>query len=376
MRPGGRHQPHDRQRGHALAAAGLADDGQRAAGLDREADAVDGRRTRRRRCGKVVRRSRTSSRAVIQPRRPPGVGVEALDARPRSRRGRVHPPGRAGRPGRRRRAGSARRLTSYRRCSSAIGSAWSSTRRSRSGWSSSPWMRSAADCLPRLSPPAASPAAIAAISRSASGRPALATKASAVACEHLRPGQHVAGDAEIVACRCGRTSRRRPRRCAPRRARGGRARAAGAARARRRRRSAPPPPAAGARPCASSASAGAGRTAGSSAPAWRSAPTPRRLCTHKRADREEAAGDGDAEAAVGVAREDRPGHLLCPVARPQAEAISASSMIATAHVQPAAAPQISCGKKRRSRRPAAPRGCAASRCGCSRCRVRPCALPR
>ena len=42
-------------------------------------------------------------------------------------------------------------------------------------------MRSAADCLPRLSPPAASPACMALIRRSASGCPALAAKASAVA---------------------------------------------------------------------------------------------------------------------------------------------------------------------------------------------------
>ena len=37
------HQAHDRERGHALAAARLADDGERLARLDREADAVDGR---------------------------------------------------------------------------------------------------------------------------------------------------------------------------------------------------------------------------------------------------------------------------------------------------------------------------------------------
>ena len=35
-------QPHDRERGHRLAAAGLADDAERAARLDREVDAVDG----------------------------------------------------------------------------------------------------------------------------------------------------------------------------------------------------------------------------------------------------------------------------------------------------------------------------------------------
>ena len=36
-----RHQPHDRQRGHALAAAGLADDGQRLAAANAERDVVD-----------------------------------------------------------------------------------------------------------------------------------------------------------------------------------------------------------------------------------------------------------------------------------------------------------------------------------------------
>jgi len=57
------------------------------------------------------------------------------------------------------------RLTFSRRSSSASGSAWSSTRRLRSGHSSSPQITSAADCLPRLSPPAASPARNAAMSR-------------------------------------------------------------------------------------------------------------------------------------------------------------------------------------------------------------------
>ena len=43
MRPGRiAHQAHDRQRGHRLAAARLADDAERAAGREREADAVDG----------------------------------------------------------------------------------------------------------------------------------------------------------------------------------------------------------------------------------------------------------------------------------------------------------------------------------------------
>ena len=37
-----RHQSHDRQRRHALAAAGLADDAQRAARLQAEANAIDG----------------------------------------------------------------------------------------------------------------------------------------------------------------------------------------------------------------------------------------------------------------------------------------------------------------------------------------------
>ena len=36
-----RHEAHDRQRGHALAAARFADDAERASGLEREADAVD-----------------------------------------------------------------------------------------------------------------------------------------------------------------------------------------------------------------------------------------------------------------------------------------------------------------------------------------------
>ncbi len=44
-----------------------------------------------------------------------------------------------------------------------------------------PWINSAAACLPRLSPPAASPAASAAIRRSANGRSAPAAYAAAVA---------------------------------------------------------------------------------------------------------------------------------------------------------------------------------------------------
>ena len=100
------------------------------------------------------------------------------------------------------------RLTCSSRSSSASGSVWSSTRRSRSDHSSSPWITSAADCLPRLSPPAASPAFIAAISRCAKGRAGVGDKGLRRVVEHGGAGQHVAGDRKAVALDAVRTSRR------------------------------------------------------------------------------------------------------------------------------------------------------------------------
>ena len=79
------------------------------------------------------------------------------------------------------------------------GSAWSSTRRSSSDHSSSPWISSAADCLPRLSPPAASPACIAAISRRAKGQAGIGDIGLCGVVEHGGAGQHVAGDRKAVA---------------------------------------------------------------------------------------------------------------------------------------------------------------------------------
>ena len=64
--PGGCDQPHDRERGHALAAAGLADDPERAARLDREVDPVDGPDDAAVRVGTHVRRFSTDSSSVMR----------------------------------------------------------------------------------------------------------------------------------------------------------------------------------------------------------------------------------------------------------------------------------------------------------------------
>ena len=171
-------------------------------------------------------------------------------------------------------------------------------------------MRSAAACLPRLSPPAASPArqrrdqalgerqagvrdegcAVASITCG----PASMLPATLKSSPHVWPHQSmhcVAGvrGAAAAARRSGAAgaARGRRRRCDQRR--------------RRPRR--------GVAPRASSVERRPARTADSSAPASRRAPTPRARVDAQRADGEEAAGDGDAEAAVGVARDDRPGHV-------------------------------------------------------------------
>jgi hypothetical protein len=58
---------------------------------------------------------------------------------------------------------------------------------SSAGHSSSPWISSAADCLPRLSPPAASPARMAASRRRGKGRLLLAIQVFAVSSSTSAP---------------------------------------------------------------------------------------------------------------------------------------------------------------------------------------------
>ena len=59
-----RHEPHDGERGYALAAAGFADDAEGSAALERQIDAVD-RVHLAALGGEVVRKSRTSSRLLV-----------------------------------------------------------------------------------------------------------------------------------------------------------------------------------------------------------------------------------------------------------------------------------------------------------------------
>src|SRR5260370_31123004 len=157
-------QSHDRQRGDALAAPGFADKAQGLSAPPRQIDAIN----RMRRPPAIVVKDdleifdfeeRTSG-AHNEPSAARAFAISLSTA------SRSVIPIRSRRLGRIRMKCTKRsRLTFSRRSSSASGSRWSSTRRSRSGHSWSPQITSAADCFPRLSPPAASPALIAAISR-------------------------------------------------------------------------------------------------------------------------------------------------------------------------------------------------------------------
>ena len=165
-----RQQPHDRQRGHALAAARFADDAERLAALRPRSSRRRPRRAPPRSPLKTTRRSshleqrralnplaarasRTPTRASITSRSITPTGS------PRVRQARGSGP-------------SARGSPAQTRAAPPSGSAWSSTRRSRADSPRRRRCRSAADCLPRLSPPASSPAFIAAISRRGKGRAA------------------------------------------------------------------------------------------------------------------------------------------------------------------------------------------------------------
>ena len=122
-----RHESHDRQCGDALAAAGLADDAERAARLQREAHAVDGAEL----AAFDVETGAEITDLEQRAHRPRAARKRSISASIAARS--VTPAGRA-RLGRQATNGWNRsRLVSYSRPSSATGSAWSSTRRLRLG---------------------------------------------------------------------------------------------------------------------------------------------------------------------------------------------------------------------------------------------------
>src|SRR5581483_6844915 len=163
-----RQQAHDRQRRHALAAAGLADEAERCAIGDAEIDAVDGMGD-----PTVVAVKADTQVPDLDERGHACLARAAAMLASMTLRS-VLPAGffRVGMDGRKWTQSSW--LTRSSRSSSPSGSGWSSARMSSAGHSSSPWIRRAADCLPRLSPPAASPARMAASSRRGKGRLSLA----------------------------------------------------------------------------------------------------------------------------------------------------------------------------------------------------------
>src|SRR5258708_15665180 len=161
-----RRQARDGEGSYALAAAGLADQAEGCAPGEAEVDAGD-----RVRNAAVVAMEDDAKALDFDQRAYRHLSPAIAAAMPASMVVRSVMPAGFLRVGRYFRKCTQRsRLTCSRRSSSVSGSAWSSTRRSRSDHSSSPWIRSAADCLPRLSPPAASPDRIAAIRRCAKGR--------------------------------------------------------------------------------------------------------------------------------------------------------------------------------------------------------------
>src|SRR5499433_1106106 len=194
-------QSHDRQRGDALAAPGFADKAQGLSAPHREIDAIN----RMRRPPAIVVKDdleifdfeEGTSGAQDEPSAASAFAISLSTA------------SRSVTPTRSRRLGSKRmkctkrsRLTFSRRSSSARGSVWSSTRRSRSGHSWSPQITSAADCFPRLSPPAASPARIAAISRRGKASTALRSYAAAVSSMTLAPASMLPATEELSPARC------------------------------------------------------------------------------------------------------------------------------------------------------------------------------
>src|SRR5262245_4291883 len=160
-----RQKPHDGKSSHAFAATGFSDESERYATREFEVHGFDG--MHRLAAIPVKDHAQVHDPDQIGHRRSPAASSRAIS---RSITVRSVTPTGSRRLGRKRRKIVQRsRLTPSSRSSSASGSGWSSTRRSRSDQSSSPEISKAADCLPRLSPPAASPARIAAISRRANG---------------------------------------------------------------------------------------------------------------------------------------------------------------------------------------------------------------
>src|SRR6516162_1244933 len=194
-------QSHDRQRGDALAAPGFANKAQGLSAPHRQIDAIN----RMRRPPAIVVKDdleifdfeeRTSG-AQDEPSAASAFAISPSTA------SRSVTPTRSRRFGRRRMKCTKRsRLTFSRRASSARGSVWSSTRRSRSGHSWSPQITSAADCFPRLSPPAASPAFIAAISRRGKESAPLRSYAAAVSSMTLAPVSMLPATEKLSPARC------------------------------------------------------------------------------------------------------------------------------------------------------------------------------
>src|SRR5262249_1397808 len=194
-------QSHDRQRGDALAAPGFADKAQGLSAPHRQIDAIN----RMRRPPAIV--VKDDLEIFDFEERTSGAHNEPSTARALaislSTTSRSVTPTRSRRLGRIRMKCTKRsRLTLSRRSSSASGSRWSSTRRSRSGQSWSPQITSAADCFPRLSPPAASPALIAAISRRVNESVAFRSYAAAVSSMTLAPASMLPATEKLSPARC------------------------------------------------------------------------------------------------------------------------------------------------------------------------------
>src|SRR5262249_6103293 len=194
-------QSHDRQRGDALAAPGFADEAQGLSAPDRQIDAIN----RMRRAPAIVVKDDLEifdfeERTSGAQDKPSAASAFAISLSTASR---AVTPTRSRRLGRSRMKCTKRsRLTFSRRSSSARGSVWSSTRRSRSGHSWSPQITSAADCFPRLSPPAASPAFMAAISRRGKESVALRSYAAAVSSVTLAPASMLPATQKSSPARC------------------------------------------------------------------------------------------------------------------------------------------------------------------------------
>ena len=268
-----RHQAHDRQRGDALAAARFADDRERAAGLDRRSSTPSTAANSPASVAKAVRRSRTSSRARIDRRRAAAGAARA--AWKRSMRASIsRAVGHAGRVVAARQAGDEglEALEALRVQAAQLGD--------RLGVVVDAQVELGIVLVAVDAQRRGLLAALVAAGRFAGAHRARAGARRAAgrrwrdrprrSPRDLRAGEHVAGDAEVVADAMAAPVDAVARRCAPRRGRRAAEhvqlalRAAGVGAGQRR------DDLVGARaPAASSSSAGRRRTAGSSAPASR-----------------------------------------------------------------------------------------------------------